>query len=338
MTVNTTTQIPLPVQEFYERTLLERALPRLVAKKFGQNRPLKTKSGDTIKFRRYNALPLATTPLQEGVTPTGGTASVTDITAQLELYGYYLTISDKVTLMSVDPVITELVEVLGEQAGQTLDLVTYNVLLAGTNVIYAGGVAGRSSVKDIITAADLELAIRTLKRQNARKITEVVKASTGFNTYPIKPAYIGICHPDVARDIAKLPGFIPVERYAMVTDVIDEAEIGAWQDIRFLESTLVPKWAGAGASITSEDVLATSGKADVYPVIIFGADAYGCVHLGNKDDVDIIIKTSDGDVYDRSDPLNQRSTIGWKAYYTAVILNDAWLVRIECAATNSGRT
>ncbi len=331
-------QIPLPIYEFYERTFLERAVPHLIARKFGQVKFLKEKSGDTIKFRRYNALAPATTPLTEGVVPDALAASVTDVTATLQQYGAVVKVTDKITLMSVDNTLTELMEVLGEQAGQTLDIVTYNVLLSGTNVIYAGGVNARSSVKDTITTADLELAIRALKRQNAPKISQVIKASTGFNTYPIRPAYVGICHPDVARDIEKLEGFIPVANYASYQAILDEGEFGAWKDIRFLESTLVPKFAGAGASITTEDVIATNSKADVYPVLVFGANAYGCIYFGNKDDVELIIKTAEGDKYDRSDPLNQISTVGWKTFYAAAILNDAWLVRIETAATNSGRS
>ncbi len=329
--------IPLPVYEFYERTFLERAIPHLVARKFGQAKFLKQKSGDTIKFRRYNALAPATTPLTEGVVPDAVAASVTDVTATLQQYGAVVKITDKITLMSVDNTLTELMEVLGEQAGQTLDVVTYNVLLSGTNVIYAGGVSDRASVKATITTADLELAIRSLKRQNAPKISQVIKASTGFNTYPVRPAYVGICHPDVARDIEKLDGFIPASNYASYTALLDDSEFGAWKDIRFLETTLIPTFEGEGAAITSEDVIATNGSADVYPVIIFGANSYGCVYLGNQKDVELIIKPAEGDKYDRSDPLNQISTVGWKTFYTAVILNDAWIVRIETAATESGR-
>jgi N4-gp56 family major capsid protein len=33
------------------------------------------------------------------------------------------------------------------------------------------------------------------------------------------------------------------------------------------------------------------------------------------------------------DPLNQRSSVGWKAMTTTQILNQAWLVRIESLAT-----
>ena len=34
-----------------------------------------------------------------------------------------------------------------------------------------------------------------------------------------------------------------------------------------------------------------------------------------------------------SDPLAQRGHVGWKTMQTAVILNDAWMIRLECAAT-----
>ena len=75
----------------------------------------------------------------------------------------------------------------------------------------------------------------------------------------------------------------------------------------------------------------TSGTlADVYPIIYIARDAYGIVPLKGKDSITPMVvnpKPAAGD------PLAQRGTVGWKAWQSALILQDAFLVRAEVAAT-----
>jgi N4-gp56 family major capsid protein len=35
----------------------------------------------------------------------------------------------------------------------------------------------------------------------------------------------------------------------------------------------------------------------------------------------------------KSDPMGQRGYVSWKAYFTAVILNQNWMARLEVAVT-----
>ena len=72
----------------------------------------------------------------------------------------------------------------------------------------------------------------------------------------------------------------------------------------------------------------TNRARDVHGTIVFGRDAYGVVDVEGKGAVQIIVKPhgSSG----TADPLDQRATVGAKVTaYTAAILNDLWLVRIE---------
>jgi N4-gp56 family major capsid protein len=68
---------------------------------------------------------------------------------------------------------------------------------------------------------------------------------------------------------------------------------------------------------------------DVHSALVFGKDAYGTVDIGSgTGNVQSIVKPfgSAG----TADPLNQRATVGAKIMaYTAKILNDNWIVRIE---------
>ena len=75
------------MKTFYERRLIDQALPALVHDQFGDSYPIPANNGKTIEFRKYDALPKATTPLTEGVTPEGQALTVTTVTAEVHQYG-----------------------------------------------------------------------------------------------------------------------------------------------------------------------------------------------------------------------------------------------------------
>lgn len=317
MAVTGYAQIPAGVAAFYDRNMLERAVPALVHDKCGQTRPIPKGNSKSIKFRRYNALAVATTPLTEGVTPAGKELSITDVTATLEQYGDFVTVSDVVSMTVEDAVITEATDVLGEQAGETLDTVYRDILNAGTNVYYAGGVAARVNVAAAPATADLDVIIKSLKKQNAKRFTEMIQGSAKTNTYPIRPAFWAVTHTDKITQYENLTGWKSVEEYASQGQV-DPNEAGNYKSLRFLETTNGKIWAAAGAGTPA---------VDVYSTLVFGKNAYGVVGLRGQRNIETIVKPlGSGD-----DPLNQRATVGWKAMATAKILNDAFMIRYETA-------
>lgn len=328
MATTTTTQVAPGTQAFYDRNLLERAKPAEVHGRFGQKRPIAKKNGNQIKFRRYSALPPATTPLTEGVTPTGSQLSVTDITATLAQYGDFVTLSDVVDMVNQDPVVTEATEVLGDQAGLTIDQVRRDVLVAGTNVAYANGVAARINVNTKLATSDLDKAIRFLKNQNAKFMKEGIPPSTGVGTGAIRKAYIAVVHPDVEHDVESLTGFKPVSDYPSQMGVMED-EIGAYKNIRFVSSTNAKVFAGGGAAGTT-NFKNNGANYDVYATLIFAADAYGVCPLSGEAMKTIVKPLGSAG---SADPLDQRSSVGWKAMTTTKILNESWMIRLESAAS-----
>ncbi len=152
MPLTTKTQVP-NVNSYYDRNLLLRAQPCLLFTQFGQVRDIPRNSSDTIKFRRYTELTNAPTPLTEGITPVGNQLSVTNISAQVQWYGDFIVGTDVVDITTEDPILLETSQLLGDQAGRTLDAVAADVLSTGTNVIYANGRVSRITVAaaDILT-------------------------------------------------------------------------------------------------------------------------------------------------------------------------------------------
>jgi N4-gp56 family major capsid protein len=323
--------------------MLTRALPLLQLEKFGQTYVLPTNSTQTAKFRRYYlagatgaggsgsgnfGIPTATTPLVEGVTPSGNTLANVDYTVQLAQYGDWIPITDVVIDTHTDDVLNTCTEILGEQSAVTVETLRFNVLKAGTNVFYANAVAGRSSVVAAIALADVRRVSTALNRQNAKKITSVVGSTADYNTKSVEAAYMAVCHPDVETDLRTISAFKPVADYGPHTSPM-EGEIGSIEQVRFLTSTVIAPFADAGGA--KGVMRSTSGtSADVYPVLIFGRDAFGIVPLKGKSSMTPMVvnpKPASGD------PLAQRGSVGWKLWTATVILQDLFMARLEVAAT-----
>src|SRR3990172_2590288 len=327
MPTTTISQVAPGVQAFYDRNLLSRAQPNDVHGRFGQKRPIAMRSGNQIKFRRYSQLAAATTALTEGVTPSGSSLAVTDITSTLAQYGDFITLSDMVSMVNQDPVVTEATDVLGDQAGTTIDLTRRDVLVAGSNAAFASGVANRLALVNKLTGPDLDKAIRFLKNQNAKFMKEGIMAGDGVGTGAIRKAYIGIVHPDVEFDLESITGFRAVSDYSSQQGVIED-EIGSYKNIRFVTSTNAKVWANGTTVLTAGYKGGTTN--DVYATLIIAADAYGVSPLAGQA-MQTYVKAlgSAGS----ADPLEQRSTVGWKATTVTTILNQAWLLRIEALAS-----
>lgn len=307
--------------------LLKRGHEEMILEKFGQTYPLPTKSTKTAIFRRYEALALATTPLVEGVTPTGTKPTITDVSVTLEQYGDYIPFSDVIMDTHEDPLLKEYGQLLMQQASETVETIRWNVVKAGTNRFFANGSA-RTDVNTPITLALQRKCTRALKRQRGKHITSVVSSDARFRTEPVEAAFVAVCHSDVENDIRNMEGFIPTKQYGTVSPWANE--IGAVEDVRYVRSTLFTAFADGGAA-TSTMITTTGTNADVYPVIYFARDSYGIVPLKGKNAMSIMIvnpKAAAGD------PLGQRGTAGWKMMQNSVILNDLWMVRAEVAATN----
>lgn len=322
---------------------LKRGMPYLVIEKFGQTYPIPNNATKVAKFRRYFLVgatgsagsgdptaafstPLSTTPLLEGVTPAGKKLANQDYTVTLAQYGDFATITDVIMDTHEDPILKVMTEVMGESAAQTIETIRYNVLKAGTNVFWANG-GVRTAVNTVITQALQRSVTTALTRQNAKRITNIVKSTPDFRTEPIEAAFIGLVHPDLETDIRNMTGFIHTKQYGTVTPW--ENEIGAVESVRYLQSTIFAPFPDAGGAKGA--MRSTTGtSADVYPVLYLARDAFGIVPLKGKDSLTPMVvnpKPVQGD------PLGQRGTVGWKCYTACVILNDAWCCRLEVAAT-----
>ena len=299
------------MKTFYSDYLIDMAEPNLVHDQFAQKHPIPKNGGKTIEFRKYDPLPKALTPLTEGVTPDGQKLTMDTIEAHVQQYGGFVELSDLLILTAIDNNMVEATKLIGSQAGRTLDTITREVLVGGTNVQYAEGqvdsraalVGGADSGNHYLTVNAIRRAVRTLKVWNAPKI----------NGY-----YAGIIHPDCSYDLMDDPKWVNVKTYSD-PEGIYEGEIGRIEGVRFVETSEAKVFEGAGAS----------GR-DVYATMILGGDAYGVTEITGGGLQHIVKQLGSAGT---ADPLNQRATVGWKATKVAERLVEAYMVRIETAST-----
>lgn len=310
--------------------MLERAQPSLNMAKFAVVTAVPKGKTKVVKWRRYGRLAPTTTPLTEGVTPIQGNILSTDVSANLEQYGQRVQITDVIQDTHEDPVLSELSASLGETAGQTQELILYNTIKAGTQVLYSNGTQ-RDAVNTAITATVARKAIRQLKAQDARALTMMLNATDGVGTVPIPPCYVCFVHPNVEMDLQNTTnfpaGYTRIQNYGTWKPLCDN-EIGSFENIRFVSSTLYTPLANAGGTLGS---MLGGTAADVYQSIVVGKDSYATVNLSASGSglTPIVVNPKPSD----SDPMGQRGHVAFKMWSTAAILNDAWMTRIEHAVT-----
>jgi N4-gp56 family major capsid protein len=308
--------------------MLAHAEPILVLSKFGQSKPLPKNKADTVKFRRPVPFEVLDTPLIEGETPTAQQMQYEDVEVQIQQWGAWVEITDVVNDLAEDPVLSDASMVCGEQAAETIELQTWGALRAGTNVFFANG-EERDEVNTPITLAKQRAVTRALKAQRAKKVTSMVGGSPNYSTEPVDAAFVAFAHTDMEADIRDMTGFVPTEKYGSMKAL--PHEIGKVEDVRYVLSPVLDKFADEGGA--ENGMVSTGGdNADIYPVVYIAKESYGLIPLKGKGA--ITPKVLNPNTPRGGDPLGQRGSVGWKTYFVAKILNEAWMARLEVAATN----
>ena len=305
-----TESLSAEMKVYYDDVLLDNAKPNLVHDQFGQKRPIPANRGKQIEFRRYKSLPKALTPLTEGVTPDPNSLTVTTVTANVAQYGDWISLSDVLLLTAIDNNLVEAVQLLGDQAGRTLDTITRDIINGGTNVLYA------PNGTDAVTSRAAIKATSLLTTQLVMKAAAILK---GANAATYDNDYVAIVHPYVAYDLMQDEGWKDWHKYTSPENAY-EGELGKIGRVRFVESTEAKIWANEGNGVS------------VFSTLVIGKNAYGVTEVeGGGLETIVKQKGSAG----TADPLDQRASAGWKAIKTAEILSDEFMVRIESSSSFS---
>lgn len=280
---------------YYDRKILTRLMFNLFMQENAEKRNLPKGSGTQIQFLRPVNLAAITTPLTEGTNPNGQVWQSTKILATPVQYGGYLAYSDRLVLEAYDQVTESMHDVLGYQAGLSLDMIATVALKGNVTTYFAGGAISEITVANPITAADFRKAAKMLKTLGVQPFED--------------GTYHALIHPATAADLqadTAAGAWLDVNKYISEShnDVL-MGEIGKLYGIRFQESPNIPVGVGASSAVT-------------YHSFVFGKEGFGSVDIANQGIQKIVHQPGDSGV---ADPLNLNGTIGWKAFAVFPILD-----------------
>lgn len=299
------------VKNYFDGALLDRERPFFVHNLFGQVRKIPFKDSDTIILRKQDNFDDTPAVLTEGVSPALEAASKFDIEIKLQQFGKATAISDRVQITVQSEVANEIADNLSQTMFGMLDKVTRNTLQSTATQLDAdGGVNGNSPTE--ITVGDIDDALDLLHGKNAIKFTPGIEAVDGVGTAPVEPAYWGICHTDLRKDIRGLNNFLKPIEYPQRDSI--KPELGATDEVRWVMSTEAQK---------------SSDATPIYSLFIMGQNAYGIVDIDEVATEMILKPLGFGD-----DPLNQRQTMGFKAMFGAGIIEDKWMVNLRVTVSS----
>lgn len=299
----------------------------LVLDKFAKSAVFQKNKGLIMRWRRPVPFDVVDTALTEGVTPAPQILEYEDIETTIQQYGSWIQFTDVIQDTHEDPNLKVMTELCGQQAAATKEAILWGVLTSGTNVFYSGTATSRATVSAPLAYEDIVAVVRELKANVATKITSVIRPGSGEASEPVQPAFVAFTHTDCENDIRNLDGFISTEKYAS-SNMLCPEEIGSVGQVRFIVSPQLTPFYGAGSS-TITGVMNNGTNVDVYATVIVGKDAYASVALAGRDSVSMAV--TNPKMGTPGDELGQRGSVSWKFWYSAKILNDSWMVRIEHA-------
>ena len=272
--------------------------------------------GTGVTFTIFNDIAAATSTLNEvtDVTPTA--LSDSQVTVTLNEYGNAVVTTAKLRGTAFLDVDSAAANIIGYNAGDSLDQVVRDVLAGGSNVAYATGGATPPSSRITMAVDDLLVA---------NDIRKQVAALRGANVATFNGSYIGFIHPDVSYDFRSATDASAWRTPANYVDPtgIYNGEIGLFESVRFIETprakVFTNAFNGAGAA----------GTGDSYATLIMGRQALAKA-FSTQDGNGAMPKVVRGNV---TDYLMRLQPLGWYWLGGYGRFREASLRRIESASS-----
>jgi N4-gp56 family major capsid protein len=272
--------------------------------------------GTGVTFTIFNDLATATSTLSETTDVTAAALGDSQVTVTLNEYGNAVITTAKLRGTAFLDVDSAAANIVGYNAGSSIDEVAREVLAGGSNVIYGGGGATNPSSRTTVAAEDI------IEANDIRKVTAQLR---GANVPTFNGLYMAYIHPDVAYDLRKETGAAAWRDPHVYSDpgAIYNAEIGAFEGVRFIETPRAKVFTDAS------DGVGGSGLVDVYCTHVMGRQALAKAY-SSIDGNGAVPKVVRGPVVDT---LNRLQPIGWYWLGGYGRFREASLRRIESSSS-----
>lgn len=310
--VSTATTLPAEMQIYYDKVFLERLSSFQKYNFLTIQKSVPKNSGAVVYFTRVSQLTANITALTDGVTPSAVSSTSSNVIATAKPYGAYEMYGSLLSLTTIDEGLKQRVELFGQNAGESLDVILGKELNASATLqcggaTFAAQVTATAST-DTMSVSSIRQAVSTLKKNKAPKWDN--------------GNYRGVFDVDA---IMQLQGDTAAGNWINIglynskenADMLKKGVIGTLYGVDIVETNQAFT---ASAADGSNGISARSS-------FIAGKGAVAEVKLAGSGDSRIIVKKSDAN--DTSNPLDMYSTIGWKVdAYAAKVLNSSWVVNV----------
>jgi N4-gp56 family major capsid protein len=272
--------------------------------------------GSSVKFTIFNDLATKTSTLTEDTDVTPVAMSDSQVEVTLAEYGNAVNTTAKLRGTSFLDVDSAAANLVGYNAGISVDTVISGVLGAGSNVVYGGGGSTTPTSRTEIAADDII---------EANDVRKVVAALRKANAVSFNGMYMGYIHPDVSYDLRRETGVASWRDPHVYSDPagIYMGEIGAFEGVRFIETPRAPLFENASNGS------GTSGTIDSYATLIMGRQALAKAHsiVDGNGPFPRVVRGPVVDVLSRFQP------VGWYWLGGYARFREASLRRIESASS-----
>lgn len=320
MAQTTSTTHGVELQTYFSKELLTYAVQALRLAEFGKKAPLPTRAGyKDIRWFRYGA-PAATgvQTLTEGTVISGTrTLAITNVDATLVHYGQIVQITDELQAKEMFSSIEQATTTNAQDAALHCDNIVRAELITGTTKRYSGngstqsfaGLAAATAAQGKFIAVDALDGVTQLK----------------INRSPtIGGSYVAIAPPQVTRDLMNDSAWLSAKQYSDV-QALFKGEVGSFHGLRFIEAT--NPWTEdetEGTFASSFSAAGTNTTGFIYATFMLGGESFGVPELNGESPYSPKVYITNG--ADKADPLNQLTNVGFKTWWAAKKLNDAYFV------------
>ena len=275
--------------------------------------------GSSVKFTIVNDLAIQAAALTETSDVSTVALSDSQVTLTLAEYGNAVLTTAKLrgtSYVDIDPIVAN---VVGYNAGVSIDTIARAALDAGTNVQYTSGLGATTLQSSVTTRAGVT-STNTISSLDIR----VARARLRSQNVPtFGGMYVGYIHPDLVADLqgesisgSNVQGWRAPHVYAQPGEIWT-GELGAYEGVRWIETPRAPVFQGAGASSTN-----------VYGTMILGRQALAKA-FSTIDGNGAYPHVVPGPITDR---LRRFVPLGWYWLGAYGIFRQASIIRLESAS------
>lgn len=299
--------------------------------------PVPMNKNETVNMQRSVTPEPRLTEVAEGINPAPRALTYENVTTTFEEFAETFGVTSRQAELGESDVLLDSKDRLVDLMKRTREKNAWFEYRNGNVRIFNSGAhTARNQVNGPITVGRLRVAVRTLNNNRAAYITSMSKGSVNQGTVPVEAAFVCLSHTDTRPDIRSLAGF--VAKPAMGGANVSLPQVfGQVDDVIFITSPEFEPFFGEGAAIGSFNMRSAGGvNIDVYPYLLFGAEALGKCNLRGASSSGLgAVEMNVLDKADKSDPTNQRRLVSCRWWDAPLILQQLHLVRIECGATDN---